>query len=176
MSSAPVIRIAALPAKKPHRFDLVADAALAATVAGDLGLLAIRHLRLKGELAPFGRRDWRLDARLTADVDQPCVVTLAPVAARIDDAVTRRYLADWQPPEGDEVEMPDDSDEPLPDVIDLAAVMAEALALALPPYPRAAGAELAETVVGPADAAPLTQDEIRPFAALKSLKDRMDGG
>jgi uncharacterized metal-binding protein YceD (DUF177 family) len=168
--------VAALPAKKPHRFDLSAPADMAARIAADLDLPAVRALRLKGELAPHGRADWHLTARLTADVDQSCVVTLAPVRARIDEPVTRRYLAAWQPPEGDEVEMPDDSDDPLPEVIDLAEVMTEALSLALPPYPRAAGAALGETVVAPAGATPLTQDQIRPFAALKSLKDRMGDG
>ncbi len=80
-------------------------------------------------------RDWRLEAKLGATVVQPCVVTAEPVTTRIDDPVTRRYLAQMPEPQGDEVEMPeDDSAEPLPDVLDLSAVMAEALALALPLY------------------------------------------
>ncbi len=169
------LRPAALAAKKPTRFDLAPDAAGREALRRDLGLLAIRDLRLAGEIAPAGRRDWRLTARLTGDVDQPCVVTLAPVPARIDAPVLRRYLADWQPPAGEEVEMTDDSEEPLPEVIDLDAVLAEALALALPDYPRAPGAGLGEMAATPPGAAPLTADRVRPFAALRALKDRMDG-
>ncbi len=45
-------------------------------------------------------------------------------------------------PTDDEAEMPeDDTAEPLPEVIDPGAVMFEALALALPDYPRAPKAE-----------------------------------
>jgi uncharacterized metal-binding protein YceD (DUF177 family) len=55
----------------------------------------------------------------------------------------RRYLADWQEPAAEEAEMPeDDTTEALPDRLDLSAVMAEALALALPDYPRAPDAEM----------------------------------
>ena len=50
-------------------------------------------------------------------------------------------------PDGDEVEMPeDDTVEPMPEVIDLAEVAAEALALALPLYPRAPGADFGQAV------------------------------
>ena len=67
---------------------------------------------------------------LGATVTQACVVTLAPVITRIEETVTRRYLADMPEPEGEEVEMPeDDSAEPLPVIIDPGAVMIEALAL-----------------------------------------------
>jgi uncharacterized metal-binding protein YceD (DUF177 family) len=170
------LRPAALPQKKPTRFDIAPDPAAREALQADLGLLAIRALRLSGEVAPAGRRDWRLTARLVADVDQPCVVTLAPVTARIDVPVLRRYVADWQPPSGDEVEVTDDTEEPLPEVIDLDAVLAEALALALPDFPRAPGAEVGEIAATPPGAAPLTDEKVRPFAALKALKDRMEGG
>jgi uncharacterized metal-binding protein YceD (DUF177 family) len=170
------LRPGALPPKKPTRFDIAPDPAAQAALQADLGLLAIRALRLAGEIAPAGRRDWTLTARLTADVDQACVVTLAPVRARIDAAVLRRYVADWQPPSGDEVEVSDDTEEPLPEVIDLDAVLAEALALALPDYPRAPGAGVGEIAATPPGAAPLTGAEVKPFAALKALKDRMEGG
>jgi uncharacterized metal-binding protein YceD (DUF177 family) len=171
-----LLRPAALPAKKPTRFDIAPDPAARAALGDELGLLAIRSLRLQGEIAPAGRRDWRLTARLLADVDQACVVTLAPVPARIDEAVVRRYVADWQPPAGDEVEVTDDTEDPLPEVIDLDAVMAEALALALPDYPRAPGAGLGELAATPPGAVPLTDATVKPFAALQALKDRMEDG
>ncbi len=65
--------------------------------------------------------------------------------ARIDDTVRRRFVADLGTPEGDESEMPeDDTVEPMPEVIDLAEIAAEALMLALPEYPRAPGAEFGQ--------------------------------
>ena len=89
-------------------------------------------------------------------------------------AATRRYLADMKVPEGDEVEMPeDDTSEPLPEVIDLSEVAAEALALALPEYPRAPGAELGEAVHAAPGVAPLTDAALKPFAGLASLAERL---
>jgi uncharacterized metal-binding protein YceD (DUF177 family) len=150
------------------------DAEAREAAAAELGLLALRKLRLTGELVPEGREDWRLDARLGATVVQPCVVTLAPVTTRIDVDITRHYSADFVEPEADEAEMPeDDTTEPLPERLDLSAVMLEALALALPDYPRAEGAELAERQFAGPGVAPMTDEDAKPLAGLAALRDRL---
>lgn len=155
----------------PARFDLAPDAATRNRIAADLGLTALPALRLAGELVPRGAEDLDLRARLEATVVQPCVVTLAPVTTRLAEPVERRFVARWAEPEGGgETEMDDDSREPLPENIDLLAIAAEALVLALPQYPRAAGAELGEAVFGPPGAEPLRDQDLRPFAALAALK------
>lgn len=155
-------------------FRLAPDAEARARLAALLGIEAIPVLDFDGSLAPSGRDDVTLAARLRARVVQPCVVTLAPVTTEIDELVTRRYLADYVEPEADEIEMrEDDTAEPLPATIDVAEVMAEALALALPLYPRApdagaaAGAETEEGATEPN----------RPFAGLGALiGSRREGG
>lgn len=152
------------------------DAAALERLAAEFGLLGLRKVRLEGTLVPEGRRDWRLEARLGATVVQPCVATLAPVTTRIDEDVARRFVEGYVPPQEDEAEVPeDDSVEPLPDVLDLGALLAEALALALPLYPRAPGAEPGDVQAAPPGVAPLTDESVRPFAALKALRDRQDG-
>lgn len=166
-------RVADLATRRETAFDLRPDAATLTALADEMGVDALRKLRFAGRLIPDGRRDWRLEAMLGATVVQPCVVTLAPVTTRIDEPVTRRYLADPTPilPEGDEIEMPeDDTIEPLPAVIDIDAVMIEALALALPLYPRAEGAELGSLQAAPPGAAPLDETRVTPFAALSALR------
>ncbi len=166
-------RVADLAARRETPFDLRPDGAQLVAIATDLGLDALRKLRFAGRLIPDGRRDWRLEATLGATVVQPCVVTLAPVTTRIDEPVSRHYLADPAPilPEGDEVEMPaDDTVEPLPAVIDIAAVMLEALTLALPLYPRAAGSELGMLEAIPPGAEPLDAARVHPFSALAALR------
>lgn len=165
-------RLSDLTRRAPRAFRIEPDAARRAALAADLGIEEIRKLRFEGELVPEGRSDWRLDARLGATVVQACVVTLAPVVTRIDETVVRRYLADWSEPEpGSEIEMPeDDTAEPLPTTIDPTEVMAEALALSLPAFPRAEGAELGEAVYTEPGAEPLTEEKVHPFAALARLR------
>ncbi len=66
--------------------------------------------------------------------------------------------------------------EPLTATIDLGALMVESLALALPLYPRAEGAHLRQAIFTEPGAAPLTDDDARPFAGLKSLRDKLGKG
>ena len=160
---------------KPRRFALAPDAAAREAIAGRLGILGVKKLSFEGEIVPEGRDDWRLEARLGATVVQPCVVTLEPVTTRIDEDVARLYLTDMPEPEGDEVEMPeDDTAEAAPLAINVAEVMEEALALALPPWPRKEGVEPVEVSVSEPGIEPLSDDDVKPFAALKTLKDRME--
>ena len=116
-------RVAALPTRKPMRFSLSPDAPTRAARAESLGLLQFPVFRFAGELRSSGRHDFILEATLEAKIVQPCSVSLAPVPATISEKVTRRYLADYVVPEGDEVEMPeDDTTDPLPEVIDVGVV------------------------------------------------------
>lgn len=168
------LRVAALAARKPTRFDLKPDATALSALAAVLGITAVTDLRFKGELRPHGRHDWDLDGTLTAVVEQPCIVTLAPVLTRIEERVERRYIADMELPEADESEIPeDDRIEPLPDVIDAGFVATEALALALPPYPRAEGVELGEAVHAAPGVQPLRDEDLRPFSGLASLAEKL---
>jgi uncharacterized metal-binding protein YceD (DUF177 family) len=139
-------------------------------------LQALRKLRFAGRLCPQGKRDWLLEADFGATVVQPCVVTAEPVTTRIDEAVTRRFLAQMPEPAAEEAEIPeDDSIEPLPEVLDLWQVMAEALALAVPLYPRLPGAELAAARFAAPGVVPLDDEGIKPLAGLAALRDRLSG-
>lgn len=170
-------RVADLSQSKPLTFDLRPEPQENSALAAELGLNGLRKLSFRGSLQPEGKRDWVLRADLGATVTQPCVVTLAPVTTRLEEAVVRRFLADMPlMPEGEEVEMPeDDTIEPLGDVIDLAQIMTEALALALPLYPRADGAALPQMSVTEPGKEALTDDDVKPFAALVALRDKLQG-
>lgn len=168
------LRIADLPARKRSHFSMAPGAEERAALAAALGISGIRKLSFSGSLAPQGKSDWRLEADLGATVVQPCVVTLEPVTSRIDETVTRTYVARYDIPEGAEVEMPeDDETDPLPAELDLGEVLAEALALALPPYPRASGAETGNAVFAEPGVAPLTDEDVKPFAGLAGLRDAL---
>ncbi|MBZ4023058.1 hypothetical protein CKO11_11370 [Rhodobacter sp. TJ_12] len=164
------LRPADLAGRKPTRFDIAPKAAELTAIAEWADITAVTALRLKGALMPQGRNDWLLEARLTATVVQPCVVSLAPVTTEIAEDIRRVYIADMETPTGEEVEMPEDTDsEPLPDRIDLGAVLLEALELALPLYPHAAGAEDVAMQATPPGAEPIRDEDTRPFANLRAL-------
>ena len=146
-----------------------------AALADELALSALRKLTFEGVLRPMGAADWLLEGRLGATVVQPCVVTLDPVTTRIDVDVHRSFLADYRAPEEPEAEMPeDDTTEPLGQWIDPAVVMVEALALAVPDYPRKDDAALGQLVYTEPGQAPMTDEDARPFAGLAELKARLD--
>lgn len=167
-------RTGALSPRKPTRFSYRPDAAERAALADDLGLLALYALDLTGEIRPAGRDELVLEATLSARADQACSVTLAPVPASVSEPVRRRYIAGMTVPEGDEVEMPeDDTTEPMPEVIDLADIAAEALALALPLYPRAPGAEFGQAVHAAQGVTPLSDADLKPFAGLQGLAAKL---
>ena len=90
----------------------------------------------------------------------------------LDVRVERLYVAGGAPvPGADEMEMPDDDrQEPLPEAIDLSSILAEALTLNLPQYPRADDARLGEAVYAEPGVSPLRDEDTRPFAALAGLR------
>ncbi|RNF35543.1 YceD family protein [Paracoccus methylarcula] len=161
------LRVAHLNPRAPTPFALRPDAQTRAAIAGELGLQGLPKLELQGDLRAEGGDAWILRGRLTARVVQSCVITLKPVKTNLTEEVQRHYSPHIRPPEGEEIEMPDESLEPLGQFIDLTAVMIEELALALPDYPRAEGAEMPEIAEDVAES-----DTRRPFADLdKLLKD-----
>lgn len=176
-NTTPALTLADLPQNRPTPFRLTPDAAALTRLAEDLGLLGLRKLRFEGEVAPQGKTDWLLTGQLGATVVQPCVATLEPVTTRVETLVRRQYVADYTDPDDPEAEMPEDDEvEPLPRTLHLDNVMAEALSLALPLYPRAAEAAVVELRVTEPGKRAMTDDEARPFAGLAGLRDALSEG
>lgn len=170
------LRLADMPRHKPAAFRLVPDEGQLEALADRLRADALRKVRFEGAVRPEGK-DWVLDAALGATAVQPCRVTTDPVTTRVDETVTRRYVHDYAEPGGEEAAMPeDDTVEALPAVLDVGAVLEEALALALPDFPRAPGAEEIDLSAAPPGAAPLDDAARKPFAGLAGLKARMERG
>lgn len=172
-----VLRVADLSTSAPTSFELIPTDADCKAIAADLGLPALRKVRFKGTVSARGKTDWQLKAQLGATVVQDCVVTLDPVTTRIEEPVSRRWVRDLPELEaGDEVEMPEDESlEELGSEIDLGQVMTESLALALPLFPRAEGAELDQTNFAGPGITPMRDEDARPFAGLSALRDQLAG-
>ncbi len=174
-----VLRLASLPRAAPHPVDWRPEASALPALAGAAGARALRKVRLHGALIPEGRADWRLEARLGATAVQACVATTEDVTTRIEADLVRLYREEVGAAfEAPEAEMAQDADriEPLPRAVDLAALVAEALAIEMPDYPRAAGAEPVTARAAPPGAQPLTDEAARPFAGLAGLREAMRGG
>ena len=158
----------------PVRETIEATAAEREVLARRFGLVALTRLGAEVTLAPTTAGQVRLDGRLTAHVAQSCVVTLEPVEADIDENFTL-YYAEAGTPAGPSVDLPMDDEawpEPIEDGrIDVGEAVAQQLALALDPYPRAPGASL-DPAYRADDAAPPKAPN--PFAALARTTPRRD--
>lgn len=169
------LRVAELKQNSATPFALRPDAATLKALAADLSLLGLRKLSFAGEVTAQGSTDWQLSGKLGATVVQPCAVTLDPVTTRIDVPVSRTYLAGFNEVTAPEAEMPEDeTSEALGNWIDPEQVMIEALALALPLYPRSDGAELGESIYAEPGVTPMRDEDAKPFAGLAGLKAQLD--
>lgn len=133
------------------RFDLVALRALHATVTLTASALGIEA-----------------GGRLTADVVQSCVVTGEPVAARIDEGFTLRFVD----PEilvggSEEIELSDDDCDLIAmegDAVDLGEAVAQTLGLALDTFPRSKAEQAREE-----ERKWMAGEDAGPFAGLKGM-------
>ena len=96
-----------------------------------------------------------------------------------DHAYTRlRQQIDQLPEDpqpGSETELTaDETEEALGREIDIWATLREALALALPAYPRSADVAASDTVYAGPGVQPMTDEDARPFAGLADLRAKLD--
>jgi len=173
-----VVDMAKLRGLAEFAFDVAPTTEETTAIARLMGAQAVRKMRFQGSMRPAPRGAWALDAKLGATAVLTCVVSLDPVTTRIDTPVRRLFTPDLDAGSVDiEVgDMEDDETEPLGDRIDLGLVAIEALALALPAYPRRAGAELAAVASAPPGVAPFPDAEVKPFSALATLRTKLSEG
>jgi hypothetical protein len=128
------------------------------------GLAALAMLRAKFVLRRAGRGVIRVEGEVHAEATQTCVVSLEPLDVVIDEAVDVRFAAPAgekpmkrQPSAAAAAEevafslSDDDEPDPIRDgQIDLGALAAEFMALALDPYPRKPGVDFSPPASGEA--------------------------
>ena len=148
-----------------------------AALARRFGLLALDRLEARLRLDHGGESLIRVTGRFEAEVTQACVVSLEPVHNLLEEAFSALYTLASAPVEHDIVIDPETEEPPEPADprgIDLGEAVAQQLALALDPYPRAPGAKLAAIAANEASGGP---EENYPFAVLKDPKtEQMRGG
>jgi len=153
-----------------------------AALAARFDLPEVKSLSWQVKSAPW-RSGVRITGHIRASVVQECVVTLDPVPAEINEPFDRGFLpfADLYSADkpGSEHEIVADSGlgdipETLTDPLDVGNIVAEELGVALDPYPRKDGLdEDAVYTAQPAGTAPLTEADVKPFAGLADLAEKM---
>ena len=125
-----------------------------------------------------------VSGRLIAEGAQICVVSLEPVPFALDLPISLRFASEGQVQAAGEVLVDAEGEDPPEPIeqgaIDLGEAMAQTLAVALDPFPRAAEAVLHKTGFGPAEggasategAQPVSgrSGEVSPFAKLQQLR------
>ena len=140
-------------------------------LAKRFGILNIAELSATLRLIPVGRGQLvRLVGQLSAEVTQACVVSLEPVREHVEATFELAFGPAVEEEDVDEIDLnfeAEDPPDPIVDgAIDVGEAVAEQLALALEPFPRAAGAEFTP----PAEAPPEPVEKANPFAALAGLR------
>lgn len=141
-----------------------------AALAGRFGILGIHALHATLRLEPEPGGSTRARGRLVAEVEQACVVTLEPVRQSVEVPLDLRILEEGEEPADDDPDSPDEI-ESQGGLVDLGEAVAEQLALALDPYPRAEGATLPELESEPEAAPEEEQKRRNPFAGLAKLRE-----
>jgi uncharacterized metal-binding protein YceD (DUF177 family) len=144
--------------------DIAANAEERAALAKLNRLPEIARLTARLSIGKW-RRGVRVEGALSARLTQVCVVSLEPFEVEIEEPIDVKFLpADGGPASPDAMGDADEPDELVDGKIDLGALVAEFLTLALDPYPRKPGAAFL--------APPEDSGREKPFDALRALSDR----
>jgi uncharacterized metal-binding protein YceD (DUF177 family) len=150
--------------REPRVVAIEANAGERAALAARFGIPAIHALSARLDLVPEPGGSVRARGALEATVEQCCVVTLDPVVQPVSAPLDLRILEDGAEPADNDPSSPDEI-ESRGGIVDLGEAVAEQLALALDPYPRADGAALPALDEGEA-ASEQAPERPNPFAKL----------
>ena len=141
-----------------------------AALAKRFDLIGIDRLEAVFSLKRAGTGVIHVAGELEAEVTQSCVVTLAPVPARVAESFSADFADEDRRPNADP-DLDFDAEDPPEPIrnghIDLGELAAEQLALALDPYPRAPEAAI------PTEYSPEPEEDaeaarpVNPFSILK---------
>lgn len=139
-------------------------------LARRFGLIAIDRLDATVRLTRDGERI-AASGHIDAAVTQACVATGEPVAALVDEDFSLVFLPESMIGTAEEIELSEADCDTIAYAggeIDVGEAVAETMALALDPFPRAPGADAALKAAGVLD-----EGDVGPFSGLKALRDKL---
>lgn len=158
-----------------HRMErrIAANPEERAALAKRFDLIGIDRLEASFSLKRAGTGVIHVSGAVEAEVTQACVITLAPVPAKIAESFSADFADEDRRRPADE-ELAFDADDPPEPIrnghIDLGELAAEQLALALDPYPRAPGAAIPAQFTPDDAVEEIEEQPVNPFSILKKSK------
>ena len=144
-----------------------ADPEECAALAARLGLPAIHALAAELQISRWRGEGLKIKGRFTADLEQTCVVSLDMFRAALTDTFESYFLPASRAAGADDATIEEGDAEPFENgIIDMGEAVAEALALALDPYPKKPGVTFTDLVEEPEE-----PGQRNPFAGLGRLKE-----
>ena len=149
-----------------------------AAIAADFDLISIDVFEAQARVSPWKKQGVQISGSICAELTQACAITGEPLSTTVREEIDALYVPEGsklaQPVvdgEGEIVLDPEAADPPETfngDIIELAQIWLEFLALGLDPFARQEGAQLPDT------SNDLSGEDARtsPFAVLASLKKR----
>ena len=143
-----------------------ADPAECAALAARFGLPAIHSLAAELKVSRWRGEGLKIAGRFSADLDQTCVVSIEAFRSTLSDTFESYFLPGGGKAGKDDAAIEEGDAEPFDNgVIDMGEAVAEAMALALDPYPKKPGIAF-DDIVEDTD----SSQEQNPFAGLSRLK------
>lgn len=150
---------------------IAADPRECAALAARFGLPAVHGLSAELKLSRWRGEGLKLKGHLLADIDQICVVSLEAFRSTLEDRFESYFLPAKALAGADDAAIEEGDAEPFENgIIDMGEVVAEAMALALDPYPKKPGVTFADRLEPESDAAGAGASP-NPFAGLSRLKE-----
>ena len=174
-----LVRFSELNQSKPFEFHFMLSNQKVSDLIKRLDLLDLKKVSLFGILSPININELSLKAELRATAKQKCVISFNPVQTIVHEKINRTFsssvLKSTLAADDDGVSPVffDDNLHELNDEIDLADIIFEELTLTLPLYPKFKGAELGSYSVTEPGVKPLTEENLKPFAQLSELRDKL---
>ena len=176
-----IVKMTALN-QEPQRYSARANPAECEALAARLDLVSLADFTVEADVKKW-RKGVRATGTVQANVIQRCIVSLEPVPDQISETFDRGFLPEQdlvgEMKPGQEVEIEDDAElgdlpDILGDTLDLGEIAAEALSLALNPYPRAEGEEPLDAQAAPPGESPISDDDVKPFASLAAYREKLE--
>lgn len=170
-----------LPYKKKHVFTTEqCDAIHTAFDLKNLNVNRLETFRIDVECVAFQKTGIEIKGTFRARIHQTCVATLEPIVKTLSENFSMLYLPQFklktwfdERPNLEETLMDENPPELLPESFDITQIASENLILAIDPYVRKNIQTNLKTTAAPPGQDAFTDADMKPFAVLATLKDKL---